>query len=324
MLVRVIDGSAELVRVRIADGAALPLTATPDREESWPYWSPAARRLVFQVRREAGKSDLAIWSEQDGERLLGNSDGREERWPTWSPHGAELAWAFRGGRPAGGVMIGDFSTGEKKIVARSGQRDLFLRPSWSPLGDQLVAQRRLASGAGSRLWLIPREGGARQLTRDPRWFEFKPHFTRDARCIVYSRRRTRGGPSQIAVLELASGERRRLARHSGAEDHSARPSPTRDEVAFVSTRSGRPQIHVVGLHGDAVRQLADIPGAAFAPRWSPDGERIVVTVAPPGEREPRLADQDSLAGARVVVLDLAGRTLLDAPGVMPDWMPAWR
>ena len=121
--------------------------------------------------------------------------------------------------------------------------------------------------------------------------------------VSAGRRRVGGGASQIAVLDLATGERRRLAAQAGADDHSARPSPTRDEVAFVSTRSGRPQIHIAQLDGEGVRRLADIPGSTFAPRWSPGGERLAVTWAPPGADEPRLADQDSLEGARVVVLD---------------------
>ena len=49
-----------------------------------------------------------------------------------------------------------------------------------------------------------------------------------------------------------------------------------------------------------------------------------MTTTPPGTPMPRLADPDGLAEARVVVLDREGRALFEAPGMMPDWMPAWR
>jgi hypothetical protein len=39
---------------------------------------------------------------------------------------------------------------------------------------------------------------------------------------------------------------------------------------------------------------------------------------------PRLADRDGLADAGVLVLDRDGNELFEAPGMMPDWMPAWR
>lgn len=323
VLVQIHEGSAELVRARITDGATQALTRTPEREESWPYWSQAARRLVFQVRRGARDSDLVLWSEEHGEKPLGETAGREERWPAWAPRTARLAYAMRAEGGPAGLAIADYSAGRQQVIARSGDRDVFLRPSWSPLGDQLAAQRRLPSGAGSRLWLV--RPGARpvRIGDEAGWFEYKPHFTRDGQALVFSRRRTGAERSQIAHLDLATKERRRLAAHREASDHSARPSPTRDEVAFVSDREGRSAIFVVDLASDTVRRLSEVPGAAYGPRWSPDGERIAFTVAPPDGAEPRLADQASLAAARVLVVDRSGALLADLPGVMPDWMPPW-
>ena len=62
----------------------------------------------------------------------------------------------------------------------------------------------------------------------------------------------------------------------------------------------------------------------FAPIWSPDGERLVLTTSATEAGAPRLADRASLAEARVVVLDRGGHVLLDTRGFMPDWMPPWR
>lgn len=323
ILVQIIDGSAELVRVRISDGATRPLTTTAEREESWPYWSPVAQRLVFQVRRTQRESDLVLWSAEGGEKPLGTTQGREERWPAWAPRAAKLAYAYRSEGGPAGLAIANYESGTQQVVARSGETDVFLRPSWAPAGDRLAAQRRLASGAGSRLWLVSADAKPQQLSRDPDWFEYKPHFARDGRSLVFSRRRVGSERHQIARLDLADGERTRLAPAENANDHSARPSPARDEVAFVSDRSGSPQIHLVALDGGPVRKLSATDGAAYGPRWSPDGERLAMTVAPPGASEPKLSDQASLAAARVIVVDRDGRRLLEIPGVMPDWMPPW-
>ena len=69
-----------------------------------------------------------------------------------------------------------------------------------------------------------------------------------------------------------------------------------------------------------VRETPDVD--EFAPRWSRDGEHIAVTVVPRGAKL-RLDDPQSLGEARVQVLDRSGAVLLETPGVMPDWMPAW-
>ncbi|MGI9592736.1 MAG: hypothetical protein ACR2P8_15305, partial [Myxococcota bacterium] len=81
---RMVDDSRDVIWTRLSDGAERALTRTPDREESWPYWSQRARRLVFQVTEGPGRSDLMQWSAREGERRLVASP-REERWPAWSP-----------------------------------------------------------------------------------------------------------------------------------------------------------------------------------------------------------------------------------------------
>jgi len=312
------------MRVRLADGAVQPLTETTARDEIWPYWSEPTKHLVFQVIPGDGESDLILWSERLGEKPLGTTKNHEERWPAWSPVQPQLAYAFRSNEiPPSGVAVADFGSRELELLGHAGSRDVFLRPSWSPDGTSLVVQRRLKSGHGSHLWLLEPGDPPERLTRNRDWIDYKPFFTRDGASIVYSRQRSPAGASQI-MQRMIGGETRRLAAFEESSDHSARPSPTRDEVAFVSDRPGRPQIYLVELETGNVRRLGEIEGSAFAPRWSPDGEMLAVTVAPPGAPEPRLADRESLAKARVVVIDRSGSVRLDVPGLMPDWMPPWR
>lgn len=312
------------MRARLADGAVRALTETAERDEIWPYWSEPAKRLVFQTTTGEGESDLMVWSEQFGEKPLGPTRDREARWPAWSPVAPQLAYAFRNKEsPPSGVAVANVVSGTNELVGQAGSQDIFLRPNWSPDGAALVAQRRLKSGRGSQLWLLKPGAPPESLTSDQRWIDYKPFFTRDGASIVYSRKQEPEGASQI-VQRVFGGEIRQLAALEGSSNHSARPSPSRDEIAFVSDRSGRPQIYLLELETGNLRRLGDFAGSAFAPRWSPDGELLVVTVSPPGTADPRLADRESLENTRVVVIDRSGRVHLDLPGLMPDWMPPWR
>jgi TolB protein len=55
------------------------------------------------------------------------------------------------------------------------------------------------------------------------------------------------------------------------------PSPDGAQIAFMSTRAhGRWDIYVSAANGTNVRQLTNDPGRdEYAPRWSPDGKRLV-------------------------------------------------
>jgi Tol biopolymer transport system component len=99
----------------------------------------------------------------------------------------------------------------------------------------------------------------------------------------------------------------------------------RDEIAFVSNRNGKSEIFLADLSGENARKLTlSSERSDLAPRWSPDGERLVVTSTPVGAGQPRLGDRAGLARTHIVVLNRAGDELFEAEGFMPDWMPPWR
>jgi Tol biopolymer transport system component len=328
IFIRRIADSSELARARIADGALRSVTRTPDREEAWPYWSEPAARVVFEASPagSGAHSDLVLWDPRTGNEVpIAATPARDERWPDWAPGRPAFVFAFRGGDPPSGIAIFEIASGSATLVARGGERDFFLRPSWSMDGAQIVAQRRAADGSGSSLWIAEPGRQARALTTDPAWFDWKPFFARDGSEVVFSRRPASDGPGVIALIATGGGEPRVLPLEEGADLHSARPSPTRDEIAFVAERDGAAVVFLADLAGGSARALTrTAERQAFAPRWSPDGERLVVTTTPPGTPMPRLADPDGLAQTELLVLDREGHELFETPGMMPDWMPAWR
>ncbi len=47
------------------------------------------------------------------------------------------------------------------------------------------------------------------------------------------------------------------------------------QIAFVSDRTGIPQVHLINVDGSDVRPITDVTGGACQPDWSPDGRQVV-------------------------------------------------
>lgn len=57
------------------------------------------------------------------------------------------------------------------------------------------------------------------------------------------------------------------------------------QIAFVSERTGLPQIFAVNLNGGEVTQLTELEEGACQPAWSPDGESLIFVTPCDGKRE---------------------------------------
>jgi len=325
-MVRIVDGSNEIVRVRLVDSAAQALTATPEVEESWPLWSAPAGRLAYLASTRGAKHDVVLWDPDRGAASkLARTPLRDEQWHVWSPQRPEIAFAFRGGKPPAGIALADLASGTRRVIAAAGPSDFFLRPSFSPDGNWLVAQRRDPTGRGSNLWRIQVGSAPKPLTQDSNWFDTKPVYTRDGREILFLRRRAAGGPRDVLSIAPSGGATRTLASTPESDERSVLPSPRRDEIALISDRDGRSALYLAPLAGGTPRELSSDPTRDyFSPRWSPDGERLAAISTRRSDGEPHLGEPEALAAARVVVFDREGHLLFDDTGFMPDWMPPWR
>ena len=324
--VRAVGGASDLARARIADGAVRPVTTTPDRDERWPHWSEPDGLIVYQVSPRGADltSDLVLFDPKTRHHArFPPSEDRQERWAAWAPGGGSVVYAFRGGSPAAGVALVNLSSHTSRIVARSKGPGFFLRPSFSPDREWLAAELRHPAEQRSSIWRLSPTQKPRTLTSDAAWNDTKPYFTRDSSEIVFTRRRASGGPADVMRIPVDGGDAVAVVA-GGADEHSARPSPTRDEIAFVADPDGLANMFLANLDGSGVRNLHPTRKRhLFAPRWSPDGERIAVTANDAGERGVRSFTHGDLDRMRVVVFDRAGNELLDTPGAMADWMPPW-
>jgi len=93
--------------------------------------------------------------------------------------------------------------------------------------------------------------------------------------------------SAIWLVSLASGESRQLTAGL-ARDTDPGWSPDGRRIAFLSTRSEKPQMYLIPVDGGEARALTDIAlGVSGGPVWSPDGKHIAFTALPGTDRQDR-------------------------------------
>jgi eukaryotic-like serine/threonine-protein kinase len=89
------------------------------------------------------------------------------------------------------------------------------------------------------------------------------------------------------------------------------------QIAFVSTRSGLPQIWLMDISGEGVKQVTKVQDGACQPAWSPDGKRLVYV-------SPCKAKQDSYKNSGLFIINADGTGLVILPSPPAgDYDPAW-
>jgi dipeptidyl aminopeptidase/acylaminoacyl peptidase len=107
-----------------------------------------------------------------------------------------------------------------------------------------------------------------------------PQISPDGSTIAYSITRTNyeknSRQTEIWLVAASGGEPRRL---TSGEGSSSRPrwSPNGKSIAFVSTRSGSPQLYVVEPNGQDPRKLTDVAAGVADHVWSADGSALLFT-----------------------------------------------
>ena len=100
------------------------------------------------------------------------------------------------------------------------------------------------------------------------------------------------------------------------------PSPTpigggAGQIAFVSDRTGAPQIYMANTEGNGIHPVTNLTEGACQPAWSPDGEKIVFVA-------PCELDQDVFKGASLYIVDADGTNLTPLPSAPGgDFEPTW-
>src|SRR5580704_16458034 len=113
-----------------------------------------------------------------------------------------------------------------------------------------------------------------------------PDISPDGSQIVFTREWTDTMKDQAAAnlwLVGSNGDRPRELTQGAWRDSAPVWSPDGKRIAFLSTRSGTPQIHVMWADTREVSQLTHLDFAPSALRWSPDSKWIAFNMTLPDE-----------------------------------------
>ncbi len=145
----------------------------------------------------------------------------------------------------------------------TGNGSLNLSPGWGPHG----AVGYMSYRSGNPDWLVD----GKPLSTRP-GLNAAGAWAPDGRLLALSV--AEGENSDVVLIDGRTGTlRKRLTRHR-AVDTSPAWSPDGRRLAFVSDRSGSPQIWLIGAGGEGLERFT-AGGYVTSPEWSPDGSWIV-------------------------------------------------
>ncbi len=148
-------------------------------------------------------------------------------------------------------------------------KSISLLPRFSPDGRSL-AYTSYKDG-NPDLWMLDLETGHSKSFSSEQGLNIAGGFSPDGTKILMTL--SRGKSPNLYVRAVAGGgPAERLTSHFGA-DSTPTFSPDARQVAFISDRSGNPQIHILDIPTKAITRLTSL-NWCDAPAWSPTGEWI--------------------------------------------------
>jgi Tol biopolymer transport system component/DNA-binding winged helix-turn-helix (wHTH) protein len=231
--------------------------------------------------------------------------------PRVAPDGLGLAWIHLDAGGAGELWVAERDGGRARSLV-SGLSNL-AGLAWAADGTRLIFA---AEHAGMfHLWSVALTGGEpRQLT-GPGDFAWHPAVARGTGDLVFEQVRV---DQDLWRIRVRGRDPWRLETDrflaSTRWEYEADYSPDGTRIAFVSARSGAPELWVCDRDGADPRRVTETGAAAVTrPRWSPDGTRIAHNVLAAGRTRVQVVP---VSGGPTVVLTPSGES-----EALTGWVP---
>ena len=82
---------------------------------------------------------------------------------------------------------------------------------------------------------------------------------------------------RLAIMDQDGADQRYLSDGSSIV-LTPRFSPSRQEITYMSYESGQPQVYLLQIETGQRELVGNFPGMTFAPRFSPDGQRVIMSL----------------------------------------------
>ena len=252
----------------VSGGNLVQVTRDPNVEIA-PHWSPDGTSLLFARLNATGLTDVWVVPAFGGAArpILLNAAT-----PAWSPDGKSIA--YRSGEDEALWLADANGANPHRITQREVSALRHSQPAFSHDGRSIVFIRQVGSQR-SELAVVNLESGViRDLTRDSA-LALSPRWSPDGRFVYFSS--SRGGTLSIWKIAVASGEIEPIT--AGQDDNEELDLSTDGKrLAFASARTNV-GLAELSIDGDSRGRLTWLTtGSArgeTAPRYSPDGRRVV-------------------------------------------------
>ena len=266
-------GDADIWSMKPSGSHQVNLTPDSAANEATPNWSADGRKIAFMSNRVSwtnptGDHEIFVMA-ADGSHVRQITRNRlEDEDPAWSPDGRHIVFARN-------IDPDDDEAGLDLITMKadgSGERNLTksrgiweYAPNWSPNGRSIA----FASDRGGdvEIWTMSPHGShQRQLTFNEGEFhdEF-PNWSPDSRRISFNRH-LGNDIFQIFTMRADGSDQTQLTSETGG---LSAWSPDGRQIAFVSDRSGNPELYTMRSNGaNQVNRTKHAAGDFFAD-WQP-------------------------------------------------------
>jgi TolB protein len=187
-------------------------------------------------------------------------------------------------------------------------------PEWSSDNRKITYTTKLPTVNRWVLRIHELEGAESTVQTDGTYMS-SPAFAPDGR-LAFSARTSTSRDSDIFVAPPGATNFRNVTNYRGI-DTAPTWSPTGTQIAFISDRSGSPQVWVMDADGSNVRRLVSEGGHCDSPDWSPDGRFIIYSWQAPTQwkHDVYLAE---VASGKLYQLTSGRRGTNESPHWSPD------
>lgn len=248
-----------------ADGANARQATRNRSINGFPAWSPDGKAIVYMSYLFERAPHLFRLVRGGGLRAGRILEGLDAGTPVYrgvyDPSGQRLAVVVsRGGAPE--IYVVDADGRNPRRLTRHDAIDV--SPTWSPDGQRIAF---VSDRSGSpNLYVMDADGGnLRRLTFGG--YHTAPAWSPDGRWIAYEVR-AGGGQFDLWLADPEGNGQMPLVTHPRSDENPSW-APDSRKLAFHSTRTGRPEIFVVDVDGENVRQITRGGGESTAPAWGP-------------------------------------------------------